>query len=707
VDMTITGINPQWAGPHSTVTVHGTLTSRSPVPLSGLSVALCSSSQALTNRAELALYKSESYLVSTPACGHSWTAPGRLRPRRTMTWSATLSVSQVGMTSFGVYPLSAQTDTAAGVAIGTVQTFLPFVPARHGPAAATLPKPQRVTWAWPLIDAPQAPPCQSQLARELAASATGGRLASLLQAGAAYSASDHLTWAIDPALLANLRTLAGCGGTTGRAASKWLTSLRTALAGQGLFVTPYADVDMAALTRGSLGNDLTRALVEGRSVAGQVLGSDLAGQAAGQIAWPPGGLATYSMLENLAADGVRSVILDSSAMPTVQALPYTAAEIATTPNGVVGGRMHVLLADHTITQVLGTVDAKGASPGDSVEAAQRYLAETAMIAAQEPGSGVIVVAPPRRWAPSSWLADDVLRDTAVAPWLRPVSMNSLVKAKRLPGQVPRHAPNATAPGVLSRSLLNKVRVQDQRIRELQSILVPHDQQLSLATAAVESSMWRGGHRAEAGARRLLRQLADAVTTMRNSVQIIGDGHVTLGGLKGDVQVLISNQLHHEVQVKVGVAPEGNNVTVSYDRGLITVPPVSQKVVPVKFQAGTIGTTVVTLSLLARTGRILSPPVTMTVEATQLGNLALIILAGALGIFMITSAARAMRRRQPGAAAPAPDPSTGAGDGGGSGQAAQTDTVDDVDAQPGTADAGDVVTEESDDYARARVRPDSG
>jgi hypothetical protein len=708
VSMTLTGISPQWAGPHSTVTVHGTLTSKSDVPLSGLSVELCSSSAALTSRSELALYESGGYLVSTPACGKTWQVAGRLRPRQTVTWTASLSVRQVGMAAFGVYPLSAQTDTAAGAPIGTVQTFLPYVPARHGSGAATLPKPQQVTWIWPLIDTPVAARCHGQLARRLMSSAAGGRLHALLTAGASYSGQDKLTWAVDPALLANLETVSRCGGAQGRAAASWLASLRSALAGQNMFVTPYADVDMAALTKASLGNDLTRALTEGRSVASQVLGSNLVDPAATRVAWPAGGQATYSMLENLAVppNDIRTLVLDSSAMPTVQALPYTAAEVSTVTDGE-GSTMHVLLADHTITQVLGTVDAKGATAGTAVAAEQRYLAETAMIAAWEPASGVIVVAPPRRWAPSSSMADTVLRDTASAPWLRPTSMASLVRAKKLPGQVARHSPNAMAPGALSRSLLSAVKAQDQRIRELQSILVKPDQALSLAIAAIESSMWRGGRTNEAGALKLLHQLAGTVTRQTRSVYVVGDGHVTLGGLKGNVQVLIDNQLNRAVRVKVAVTPQGNNVTVSYDRGLITVPANTQKPVAVKFQAGTIGTTVVKLSLLTPTGRLVSPPVKMTVEATQLGNLALIILAGALGIFMIASAARAMRRGQPGATASEPDPSTGAGDGGGSGQAAQTDTVDAVDAQPGAADAGDVVTEESDDYARARVRPDSG
>ena len=58
-------------------------------------------------------------------------------------------------------------------------------------------------------------------------------------------------------------------------------------------------------------------------------------------------------------------------------------------------------------------------------------------------------------------------------------------------------------------------------------------------------------------------------------------------------------------------------------------------------------TTVTLLLASLGGQSLSVPQRMTIQATQVGVLGMIIVAAALGIFLIASAARAVRRGRPG------------------------------------------------------------
>src|SRR5215813_13461063 len=92
---------------------------------------------------------------------------------------------------------------------------------------------------------------------------------------------------------------------------------------------------------------------------------------------------------------------------------YTPTAATTTPDGL-GGHMHVLLADHVLSEILslrrhqipGVTPAPTAMPaylrGQIREAAafgkqQLFLAETAMIASERPGaSRAVVAAPPRR-----------------------------------------------------------------------------------------------------------------------------------------------------------------------------------------------------------------------------------------------------------------------------------------------------------------------
>ena len=58
------------------------------------------------------------------------------------------------------------------------------------------------------------------------------------------------------------------------AAASWLASLQSATPGQPVLITPYADVDIAALTRKGMDLDLANAITAGRSVASSILRRD-------------------------------------------------------------------------------------------------------------------------------------------------------------------------------------------------------------------------------------------------------------------------------------------------------------------------------------------------------------------------------------------------------------------------------------------------
>ena len=151
---------------------------------------------------------------------------------------------------------------------------------------------------------------------------------------------------------------AACTGAAAERASPaaraWLASLQAVTASQDFFVTPYADVDVAALTHAGLSTDLAQAYATGLRVTQDQLRLGVTQRAAGvsgQIAWPADGIADYAVLGNLAAHGVGTVILGSSMMPPSSPAQLTPSAITTTPDGVNAG-LHVALADSTLTQVL-------------------------------------------------------------------------------------------------------------------------------------------------------------------------------------------------------------------------------------------------------------------------------------------------------------------------------------------------------------------
>ena len=231
--------------------------------------------------------------------GAQLTLPGRVPPHGTEPWTMTFDVTQAGMHTFGVYPLAAQLSSA-GAELDVARTLLPFWP---GKQAARTVKPLTIGWVWPLIDTPQRGACPALLSNELAASvAPDGRLYSLLAAGqSAAGRRAMITWAIDPALMSDLSVMkqpyrvsarADCsGGKTeqpSRPAAAWLSDVKELATEQDFFVTPYADVDMAAMAHHGLDSELTAAFADGQLTAQQLLGrTQRATPAApGVMAWP-------------------------------------------------------------------------------------------------------------------------------------------------------------------------------------------------------------------------------------------------------------------------------------------------------------------------------------------------------------------------------------------------------------------------------------
>src|SRR5262249_36180470 len=155
--------------------------------------------------------------------------------------------------------------------------------------------------------------------------------------------------AIDPALLDNLTTMrhpyrVGNSVTCSRNAlhpadrdaGKWLTSLTADTAGQQVFATPYADVDLAGLAQLGNNTDLGKSFSNGETLASRRLHRDSkpAQLPAGprqlpSVAWPAAGHANYALLYNLGAMKVGTVIL---AMPPTQGI--TPGAVTSTFDGV-------------------------------------------------------------------------------------------------------------------------------------------------------------------------------------------------------------------------------------------------------------------------------------------------------------------------------------------------------------------------------------
>ncbi len=731
VSIVITSVNPDIAKPGGKITVSGSVVNTTANPVAGpLTVQLWSANSALTSASQLSAYMDSPGGITpqTQIAGATVVLP-QVGAGAAVDWSLTVPVSELGLRTFGAYPLAAQLVGAGGVEqIATAHTFLPFWPAaaqRRGQAKL------RVGWIWPLIATPERTACpRALLSNSLAAAISpSGRLGVLLAAGTTGTAvRAHLTWAIDPALLSDVAVMtapyrtgatAGCGGVSRPASTRardWLAAVRHAAAQQDYFTTPYDDVDVAALAhRPGLSGQLQAAFTDARTAAHQFLGavqrtvvqgSAKRGLAStGYIAWPPDGIADYAVLESLAVNQIGTVVLDSSMMPPATTTTVTPSAVTSTPNGI-AGELHVLLADDNLTRLLstpatadvpGTVSGVGAgAPGGAARTpigggvvarasdfaeAQWFLAQTAMIAAQAPRQArALVVAPPRRWDPSAGLAASLLADTVQAPWIQPETLGTLV-----------HSGPTTSPGLLEAprqlrisgnelrpSLLRRVRRLAGLVGLQASIITPPKATyLSTALAAVESSAWRGDRANQAHARALLEQVQAYVLHRFAQVKIIDSGRITLGGKSGDVPVSITNRLPYPVTVGLRVTvPDGVGVTIGSVPRAVQVAAGSShtptsRTVKIPVQTATAGSTTLTLQLTAPNGIPLpGPAATVTVQATHFGTMAIVIIGIALLVFVVTAVARALRRGGMGGRAPGPQ--AGPGGGGPTGQGAAAD-----------------------------------
>jgi hypothetical protein len=672
LSISIEEMSPRFARPGSTIVVKGTVTNHTGAPLSSVQVRLETSPTEFRSRSLMDEYAAGAGgLFSYNDIGQLWTAPATLHAKSTMAWSVSFPASSAGYGQFGVYPLVAQALSFYAPQ-DSARTFLPYWDPSPGAAPAKL----SISWVWPLIDQPRQGPCRHTLstsADELAASlAPGGRLDGLLAAGLRYAGSTHLTWAVDPALLWDATVMSQrykvggnetCTATNAMPASKdaaaWLSQLAAGTGADQMFVTPYADPDVSALSHSGLDADITNAYTLGNQVAanslhrtfGQVApGSGQSGTASKAIAWPEQGLADASVLTSLARDGqVGTVVLSSDLMrlkPTA-AVQYPADDALARASTGIGTPMNVLLADSGITALAGSA-AAGQSQGSQFSVAQEFLAQTAMITAEAPNSRrSLVVAPPSRWNPSAALASALLEETSTAPWLQPVSLATMAGGRHGSAERTSLPSVKSAPKELGKDYLATVRAARASAALYASLFSQPGpdvtQVLPASIAATESTAWRDKY--SSGGWAALRNLSRYLSDRERQVKIISVNKVLLAGTSGKTPVSIFNGLPETVQVMVqAVVPPGSQLSIGdFDR-LLTVQPQSTVTVSLPVRSAALGSTIMRLQLVTREGTPLpGNPQLFTVQATRFGRALLFLIAAALGVLVLTSLARWVRR----------------------------------------------------------------
>ncbi|HET9082545.1 MAG TPA: DUF6049 family protein [Trebonia sp.] len=667
--ISITGMTPAIALPNATVTVTGTLANHTGAALPGIVVQALTSTSGFGYPAQMTQFTSETASGASPLLlqqAGQYSVPNAVPNGASVNWSVSFPAG-VFYAQFGVFPVQVQAQVA-GIADAAARTFLPFWP---GSQAAAQTKGLQVAWVWPLIGTPQQGACPQTLATSgLGGSvASGGRLSTLLDAGSTWAQTDNLTWDIDPALLSDVSVMTktyftqGLADCTDRfrnqpstAASTWLAQLKTSTAGAPAFLTPYGNVDVAALSHAGLDTNVQAAYQVGETVAGQILpntfGKTGTGTGDGQVlkaAWPANGQADAGVLTSLAHyDGISTVVLSSNEVSSPSSRGEDA--LARTVSGL-GASMSVLVANARITSLLGTASAS-ASPASQFTLTQDFLAQTAMIAAEYDTKRSLVVAPPPNWDPSPAEANALLLATHQAPWLHSTTLSALSSAAAaLPSATQVQAKHVSS-SELSDAYVDNVAAVTARLTLFEDLLYrPAAQQvnsLNAALAVTESAAWRGS--GLAGGWRAAGQLTQYLKDAEHKVQLIASKKILLTGQSGKTAVSVLNGLQWAIQVKVKAsAPTGSGVQVGPFDPTLTVAAGGSGTVTMPVQSTTLGTTMLRLQLATPKGDLLTwTKQPLSVEVTRFGRSLLIVIGGALGILVLTSAYRLRRKRLAGA-----------------------------------------------------------
>ncbi|MCW2713403.1 MAG: hypothetical protein JWN88_450, partial [Frankiales bacterium] len=583
--------------------------------------------------------------------------------------------------------------------VGLASTFVPWFP--EGPIA-----PSRLAWLVPLVDQPRADPDGAlldgaleglltsdparpgRLSRTLEAARTGAMggcdvplaaAAPTVPATAAPPTAEPpattqpcrgepvpVTYAVEPDLLATVETMTRphaalergqpVGHPASAAAASWLMRVRAAAAVGSVLALPYGDPDVVALSRAESGvrDDVELLRRLGLSEARRILGVE---ELLTSVSWaPPGPIG--GALDALAAGG------QGSEPPTVvlgdELLPEVPERLGRTP----GARSTLSSTTGPVTAL--TVDAglsllAEADPSDPTWqgprlAEQRWIAETAVLAAERPGeSRTFLVAPRRHAHLQSDLAGEVIADTGRLPWLCPVSLASAAagteRCAQLPDtQGPAQPEARPAPGRVDRSAaalpasfveqLSEVRRRSDQLTD--EVLLAGSEQAKATKAALlrargraASSAWRDD---PAGGRRMLSMLREEVDGLRGQVRLIS-GPVTLTGSTGTMRLDVVNTLNQPVSVGVRLDDTTEARLSSSDTEVREIPGNQRIQVAVEVEVQTSGRFVARAQLIDAGGDSFGPPVDLAVRSTQYGRVALGITGVAAAVLLVAAGVR--------------------------------------------------------------------
>lgn len=660
-------IGPEAAGPGVTVTVRGRVRSAEP-PTGPLSISLRVGRTPLGSRGELARQGDAPALPGVPDARVEVPAG-----QTDAAFALEVPANSLALPGFGVYPMSV---TAAGAGAEPVRssTFLPWAP-RDAQVAPT-----RLIWLWPLVDRPHRDPQGLFFDDDLAASLDGGRLARLLQLPGVGVDAPQVTWVVDPQLLEDARAMrtgyrirvAGSAApvriprnsatpSPGRpaspqseAAGRWLARYDDAVGVRPDYMLPYATPDLSAMVAAGQGDRIVSAFERARALVGADR-PGAAGRDAPALVWPVNGLISPAAAEAAVAAGATSMVLHASALPRTETQTFTTdARIRLSTEA---GPATVLVPDPVLSDLVARSVSEEPGSGTPALVRQRFLAETAMIAAERPrDSRTVLIAPPQRWEIEGTITPGLLPAIRTIPWLEWAAPDTppLAAPDLAAAAVPAYPPDARRAQLPQRYLADVAGLEAEA-RAI-STMVDDDGDMLEAYLAyglrLRSSALRDGSRsaqprddtAETGinsARGMLTLGRQLLAEYEQGVRIVSSS-VTLGARDGPIPVTVVNTLPVPVRVKVELTPRLPRLVVR-DIREVTVAAGRKAQLNVPASGVANGDVVVDAQLMTPSGRRLGPPVPIDVGITNVGAWGSYLTVGGAVMFVLAALVRGGRR----------------------------------------------------------------
>jgi hypothetical protein len=590
-----------------------------------------------------------------------------LGPNATASWTLNVPTADIfntayGSTNPGAYELDVEAwDPIVSEDLGHLWTYLPWE-ANQPQGASDGKQSVGVAMVWPLTARPKldghnqdqsslAPPefVDDQLAAELA---PNGALGRLLADGKGLPVS----WALDPDLLTSVYAMqagydtrsangspqpAPASGT--RVATNWLAALRTTVRADHLWALPYADPDLSALAAAP--PDLAGTVITTANDLGvRQIESELDIAPRGVLGWPVAGVADQPTLRTAKQLHATALLLSGSSLPAQnqQSLTYTPTghtTIGGTPTAVSDPELDAVLAGDPADNGNGP----GTTPG--LLAAQRYLAELALINGENSLPRTIAVQAPRGFVPSRPLL--AAMHAAAAPntgWVSYKSLTDLLAAH--PDPVARYGQPRPPAGATTGLPADGVRTAEQlnaALNEFTAILTLPDRITKPYDPVLVRTMSASWVNAPEAMQSFVGAALRDVNQLRGLVYMIQKPEITLSAKSGLVPITVVNDLRQAVRVRVtAVSAVPDQLHVKPDR-LVTIPASDQPIVQISVSASVSGAVVpVRVQLLTPAGQPYGAYQVVKVRITNLGVITLVILFGSAALVVLAVLLRVYR-----------------------------------------------------------------